>query len=173
MKENRAPPLDALNGDSKIARQHLIRCCGSTRWVEAMLGRRPFESSQRVLDCASDSWRSLRPEDWLEAFSHHPRIGEAPARRSLDGTERDWAEKEQSGATAADSSIRAALDEGNRQYEARFGYLFIVCATGKSGEEMLSLLRTRLKNAPEVELAIAAGEQEKITRIRLEKLLSP
>jgi OHCU decarboxylase len=173
MNEHRLPQLEAFNGDPQTARQHLIHCCGSTRWVEAMLGERPFESPQHLYDCASDCWRKLRREDWLEAFSRHPRIGEAPARRALDAAERLWAEKEQSGAAAAGNSVRAALAEENRPYEDKFGYVFIVCATGKSGEEMLSLLRMRLSNEAEVELAIAAAEQEKITRIRLERLLFP
>jgi len=173
MKEQRAPQLDAFNRDPQIARQHLMHCCGSTRWVEAMLGQRPFESSKHLYECASDCWRRLRRDDWLEAFSRHPRIGETATKRPLDAAERRSAEKEQSGAAAAGGSVRAALAEENRQYEDKFGYVFIVCSTGKSGEEMLSLLRMRLKNEPKVELAIATAEQEKITRIRLERLLFP
>lgn len=173
MKEPRAPQLDAFNRDPRIARRNLIHCCGSTRWVDAMIARVPFEGPKHLYDCASDCWRALRRDDWLEAFSRHPRIGEAPGKRPLDAAERNWAEKEQSGAAAAGDPVRAALAEGNREYEARFGYVFIVCATGKSGEEMLSLLRMRLKNEPEAELAVAAAEQEKITRIRLERLLFP
>jgi len=173
MKEQRVPQLDVFNGESQIARQHLIHCCGSTRWVEAMIAQRPFGSSKHLYDCASDCWRTLRRDDWLEAFSRHPRIGEAPGKRALDAAERRWAEKEQSGAAAAGGPVRADLAEGNGEYEARFGYVFIVCATGKSGEEMLRLLRMRLKNEPEVELAVAAAEQEKITRIRLERVLFP
>jgi len=173
MKEQRAPQLDTFNRDPQIAGEHLMHCCGSTRWVEAMLGQRPFQSSQHLYNCARDCWRRLRRDDWLEAFSRHPRIGEAPGKRALDAAECGLAEKEQSGAAAAGSPVRADLAEGNGQYEARFGYLFIVCATEKSGEEMLNLLQLRLKNEAEVELAIAIAEQEKITRIRLERLLFP
>ncbi len=162
--------IDALNGDAKIAREHLMRCCGSTRWVEAMLNQRPFRNEQHVYNCAALCWRQLGRKDWLEAFSHHPRIGDL---RGTHGTHRAWAEGEQAGATRAEQSVRTALAEANREYEKKFGHVFLICATGKSGEEMLGLLRNRLCNNPETELAIAAAEQEKITRIRLEKLLSP
>lgn len=165
--------LDALNGESKTAREHLRRCCGSARWVESMIRQRPFRHPEHVHDCARLCWRQLGREDWLEAFSQHPRIGDLRGSRSLDGAERAWAEGEQAGATGAEESVRAALAEANREYETRFGYVFLVCATGKTGEEMLGLLRQRLSNGAETELAIAAAEQEKITRIRLEKLLSP
>ena len=164
--------LEVLNGYAEKAREGLMHCCSSTRWVEAMLAQRPFRDPKHVYDCAAICWQRLARADWLEAFSQHPRIGDLRGARSLDDTERTWAEGEQSGAARAAESVRLALAEGNREYEMKFGHVFIVCATGKSGEEMLALLRQRLNHPPEAELAIAAAEEEKITRIRLEKLLS-
>jgi 2-oxo-4-hydroxy-4-carboxy-5-ureidoimidazoline decarboxylase len=171
MSEALSQPV-VLNGDLEKARERLMHCCASTRWVEAMLAHRPFRDLKHVYDCAAVCWRGLARADWLEAFSQHPRIGDLQRARLRDDAERAWAEVEQSGATRAAESVRLALSEGNHEYEKRFGYAFIVCATGKSGEEMLGILRKRLSNPPEAELAIAAAEQEKITRIRLEKLLS-
>lgn len=173
MKAHSASGLDALNGDSTGAREQLMRCCGSTRWVDAMLGQRPFRDAKHLYECAGLCWRRLGREDWLEAFSKHPRIGDTRGVHSRRAGERAWAEGEQAGAARAGESVRVELAEKNLTYEAKFGYVFLVCATGKSGEEMLGLLRQRLGHQPEVELAIAAAEQEKITRIRLEKLLSP
>jgi len=164
--------LDVLNGDPEKAREFLLHCCAGARWVEAMLAHRPFRDPKHVYDCAAICWRRLERADWLEAFSQHPRIGDLSGARALGDTERAWAEGEQSGAARAAESVRLALAEGNREYERKFGHVFIVCATGKSGEEMLALLRQRLNHPPEAELAIAAAEEEKITRIRLEKLLS-
>jgi 2-oxo-4-hydroxy-4-carboxy-5-ureidoimidazoline decarboxylase len=135
-----------------------------------MLSQRPFRNNQHVYESARLGWRQLSPAAWLEAFSRHPRIGDLSGSRVAD---RAWAEGEQRGAAVADASVRAALAEGNREYEGKFGFVFLICATGKSGLEMLESLRRRQNNNRETELAIAAEEQEKITRIRLEKLLSP
>ena len=127
-----------------------------------MVARRPFGSRDVLLAVADTVWRGLGKSDWLEAFSRHPRIGESAA---------GLAAGEQAGMQSADGAVRAALAAVNRQYEARFGYRFLVCATGKSAAEMLELARRRLGNASEAELGIAAAEQQKITRLRLEKLL--
>ena len=119
---------------------------------------------------AGKVWHECGEEDWLEAFGHHPRIGDLEAlKKKYAGT---GASMEQSGALDAPMKILEALAEGNRVYEEKFGYIFIVCATGKCAEEMLGLLRERLGNDPEKEILVAMGEQEKITRLRLEKLLS-
>jgi OHCU decarboxylase len=149
----------------------LADCCGSSRWVAGMLARRPFGSPAAVLFAADQIWRSLGPSDWREAFSHHPRIGERKS--ALPQSERGsaWAAGEQSAMERADDDVRAALAAANREYEQRFGYIYIVFATGKSAEEMLALARSRLRNDPDVELRVAAEEQRKITRLRLEKLL--
>jgi 2-oxo-4-hydroxy-4-carboxy-5-ureidoimidazoline decarboxylase len=164
--------LNLLNGDPETARQRFLDCCGSQRWVEAMMRERPFRDQNHLCGAASRIWWLLDRADWVEAFSHHPRIGELRSPVPQSETARRWAEGEQAGTAGAEATVRARLADGNRKYEAKFGYVFLICATGKSAKEMLAILEERLKNAPEVELAIAAGEQEKITRIRLEKLLS-
>ncbi|WP_231511493.1 2-oxo-4-hydroxy-4-carboxy-5-ureidoimidazoline decarboxylase [Chondromyces apiculatus] len=165
--------LDAMPADE--ARAALQRCCGSHRWVERMLGERPFGTRARLVEAASRHWNALDPADWDEAFSHHPRIGEpgrVAAGAASAAATASWASNEQAGAARSADDVKAALAEGNRAYEARFGRIYLVCATGKSGEELLAILRARLANDPETELRIAVGEQEKITRLRLEKLLS-
>jgi OHCU decarboxylase len=116
-------------------------------------------------------WRSLGSADWLEAFQAHPRIGEKKAAAAQSEEARKWSAQEQSGIRDAAADTMAALAEGNRDYEQRFGFIFIVCATGKSSEEMLAILQRRLQNDAETEIAVAAEEQRKITRLRLEKLL--
>lgn len=147
----------------------LTECCGATRWVERMSRRRPFGSQDALLAAAADEWRTLDPDDWREAFAHHPKIGDrSPVGTSLAAT-RSLSEDEQAGVRSASEAVRDRLAEANRRYEARFGYIFIVCATGKSADEMLSLLTARLDNDPATEIRIAAAEQEKITAIRLSR----
>jgi 2-oxo-4-hydroxy-4-carboxy-5-ureidoimidazoline decarboxylase len=153
------------------AREALRRCCGASRWVDAMAGRRPFADAAALFAAAEEVWAGLGPSDWSEAFAHHPRIGDKEALRQRFATTRQWAAGEQAGVSAASEDVLEALAQGNRDYEARFGHIFIVCATGKGAEEMLGLLQARLGNDPEKEHRIAADEQARITRIRLEKLL--
>ena len=141
----------------------LQECCGASRWVLAMVNRRPFGSREAVLAAADEIWTSLDGGDWREAFAQHPRIGEQTA--SL------VAAKEQSGIADATNLVRLGLAEANRDYEQRFGYIYIVCATGKSADEMLAIAQARLQNDPDTELRVAAEEQRKITRLRLQKLL--
>lgn len=160
-----AARLDALPAAG--AREALRRCCASRAWVEGMLARRPFGDDGTLFEAADEVWRELEPDDWREAFAAHPRIGERGRRGS--GTA-EWSREEQSGVSAAAEATRRALAEGNRAYEEKFGHVFLICATGKSGEEMLAALRERLGNDPETELRVAAEEQRKITRLRLEKL---
>lgn len=152
------------------ARKALLNCCGSSAWVEQMLARRPFNTTNELFDHADEIWTKLTKKDWLEAFSHHPKIGDLESLRKKFAGTREWAANEQSGVAVAPDRILSELKEGNDEYEKRFGYIFIVCATGKSAEEMLSLLKQRLHNDPERELRVAATEQSKIIRIRLEKL---
>jgi 2-oxo-4-hydroxy-4-carboxy-5-ureidoimidazoline decarboxylase len=166
--------LSRLNAASdEEARDALRRCCGASRWVAAMAERRPFRDAESLYAAADEVWKGLGPADWREAFAHHPRIGDRGALRSRSASTRQWAKGEQAGVDAASEDVLEALARGNRDYEARFGHIFVVCATGKSAPEMLSLLRERLRNEPEREARIAAGEQAKITRLRLEKLLQP
>jgi 2-oxo-4-hydroxy-4-carboxy-5-ureidoimidazoline decarboxylase len=172
--------LNILPPDAAAA--EFLRCCGSTNWARLMTAARPFASEADMADVADSIWTSLAPADWLEAFAAHPRIGETRPARNMDrapaarpgghgDSMSNWSAIEQSGVQSVDSGVRERLAQGNRQYEARFGYIFIVCATGKSADEMLELLERRLSNAPADELQIAAREQGKITRLRLGKLV--
>ena len=119
-------------------------------------------------EAATSVWRGLDRADWLEAFAAHPRLGERVGSRGSA-----WARQEQAGTTGADSDVLGALEDGNRAYEGRFEHVFLLCATGLDATQMLAALRARLGNDPEMELNVAAGEQEKITALRLRKLLTP
>jgi 2-oxo-4-hydroxy-4-carboxy-5-ureidoimidazoline decarboxylase len=152
------------------ARALLARCCGSTRWVDRMLSRRPFGSAAALFDTARDVWFALEPADWREAFGHHPKIGDREALRTRFAATQSLSAREQAGVAGAAYDVLDALAEGNAHYERRFGFIFIVCATGKTAEEMLGLLRSRLDNEPGREIQIAAAEQAKITRLRLDAL---
>jgi allantoinase len=150
----------------------LLRCCGSRRWAERMSTLRPFASEEALFQAADEVWSMLDRDDRLEAFAAHPRIGDLDALRARFASTARWAAGEQAGVAGAPEPVLQALAQGNRDYEARFGYLFIVCATGKTADEMLGLLRGRLGNDPDAELAVASAEQAKITRIRLGNLVS-
>jgi 2-oxo-4-hydroxy-4-carboxy-5-ureidoimidazoline decarboxylase len=164
-----AARLDAM--DEATARAALTRCCGAQRWVEGMLARRPFGDDEAVLRAADEVWATMEREDILEAFAHHPRIGaNLDELRKRFASTSTWSSSEQAGVQAASEETLSALRDGNVAYEARFGHIFIVCATGKSAAEMLALLRERMPNDPAHELRVAAAEQAKITRIRLNKL---
>ena len=132
-----------------------------------MLQRRPFRSVDNLLAAARAEWFALTPDDWRAAFRHHPKIGDGESMRARFPTTAQLSETEQHGVAGASDAVLDALVEGNRAYEAKFGYIFIVCATGKTAEEMLALLRRRLGNEPQAELLTAAGEQAKITELRL------
>ena len=166
-------PIEKLNRlGADEARAALLACCGSTRWASEVAALRPFWDVGQLLRIAERVWRELGREDWLEAFRAHPKIGESKAERETGEEARRWAEGEQSGARAAAADTLDALTRANREYEERFGFIFIVCATGKSAEEMLGLLRARMPNDPETELRVAAGEQWRITELRLRKFLN-
>ncbi|HET9984476.1 MAG TPA: 2-oxo-4-hydroxy-4-carboxy-5-ureidoimidazoline decarboxylase [Longimicrobiales bacterium] len=163
--------LDAV--PAAAAETALLSCCGSRAWARAMALRRPFRTREALLRAADDVWWSLGADDWLEAFRAHPRIGERRAERAQPGDGDGWSADEQSGTRSAEAALLAELAEGNRAYEARFGHIYIVCATGRSADELLAVLRSRLGNDAETELRVAAEEQRRITRIRLEKLIGP
>ena len=157
---------------SARAAELLRSCCGAPRWVEAMVARRPFGTLDALLAEADDAWWSLDPDDWREAFTHHPRIGERASATPQDARAAGWSAGEQAGMADAATAVHDALAAANRAYEARFGHIYLVCATGKDAEELLAIARTRLANDAETELRVAAGEQAKITRLRLEKLFT-
>jgi OHCU decarboxylase len=153
-----------LNGSApQAARALLMRCCSSGPWAEQMAGLRPFSTVSQLLQAADHCWRACRVNAWLEAFAAHPRIGE----RSPDS----WASQEQAGTMIAGPEVLDALRTANEKYESTFGYRFIVCAAGKSAQEMLLLLRQRLANTPNIEIRIAAEQQRQIMKLRLLKLL--
>jgi len=153
------------------AEKEFLKCCGSKRWAERLIAERPFESLDDLIAKADRVWWDLEPRDWLEAFRSHPKIGEKRAAAATSEQSKRWAEAEQSGVGSAAAQTIQALADLNKEYETKFGYIFIVCASGKGPEEMLAILRNRLGNNPDEELRIAAAEQAKITELRLRKLI--
>ena len=164
--------LEHLNALSAAeAANELLKCCGSKRWADAMTRRRPYPSVEDLTLTANKIWWSLERSDWLEAFRSHPKIGEKKAAEAVSQQSQKWSGQEQAAVQTASQETLDSLAHLNQQYEARFGFIFIVCATGKSADEMLALLRQRLQNDISTELPIAAAEQAKITEIRLKKLV--
>jgi len=161
--------LNSLASDEAI--KTLSDCCASESWVEGVVDTRPFSSLDDLKNKADEVWFSLSKEDWLQAFSGHPKIGDVDSLKKKYASTKELAQGEQSGVDSASTVVIEELAACNKEYEDRFGYIFIVCATGKSADEMLAILKTRLPNEAEEELQIAAKEQSKITKIRLEKLL--
>lgn len=166
--------LEELNNLPKPGlSEALQKCCGSTAWVANMVAIFPVASAETLMDEATTQWNKLSEADWRDAFTHHPKIGgDVEALRAKFASTSTWAEGEQAAVKQASQATLEALTTGNEDYERKFGYIFIVCATGKTADEMLALLQARLPNNPENEILIAAGEQNKITRIRLEKLFA-
>ncbi|MGA8221271.1 MAG: allantoicase [Candidatus Acidiferrales bacterium] len=170
---DRLAGIERFNQDSAAhARKALFDCCGSKKWVELILKQRPFESAAYLLEASDKAWASLPRKEWLAAFRHHPPIGGAQAKARQSETARRWSAGEQSAAQKAPRETLAVLAAANQAYHAAFGHVFLICAQGKTSEEILENLQQRLSNDPEVELRNAAEEQRKITRLRLEKLLA-
>ena len=153
------------------AAAQILPCCGSTAWAFEMARRRPLRDDAEVAAASDDIWGCLNKSDWMEAFRSHPRIGESRAPSSADADPAAWAMEEQKKVADADDAVKIALAEGNREYEKKFGHIFIVCATGKSAPEMLEILQRRMGNDAESELHEAAEQQRQIMQIRLRKLL--
>jgi OHCU decarboxylase len=170
--------LERLNGLSAAeAHAELLACCGASVWAREMVARRPFGGSAELFAAADEIWSSLGRDGWLEAFASHPQIGEKRGEKQIESEagrqlSNRWSAEEQSGTKRNPAEVMTKLAEGNRVYRQRFGYIFIVCATGKTASEMLAILERRLQNDPSAELPIAAEEQRRITRLRLEKLLA-
>ena len=166
-------PTGKLNRlGAEEARAALLACCGSTRWAAEVAALRPFWDVGQLLRIGRRVWFESEAEDWLEAFRAHPRIGESKAERETGAEAQRWAEGEQSRARDSSAETRDELARANREYEERFGFIYIVCATGRTAEEMLALLRERLSNDPDAELLVAAEEQWRITELRLKKFLN-
>lgn len=153
------------------AEAEFLKCCGSDEWAKRMSNARPFSNSDELSSKADEIWWNLDEEDWLEAFRAHPKIGEKKAAAAQSAEAEAWSAQEQSESERAAAETKTALAEGNLEYERRFGFIFIICAMGRSAEEILAALDGRLSNDPETELRVAAEEQRKITQLRLQKLL--
>lgn len=162
--------LNALSAEQ--ANFAFTQCCTASLWVQAMVAARPFESIEQCQQQALVFWQGLGESDFLEAFEGHPKIGDVSNLRAKYAHTKALASGEQSAVSEADEATIQALAEGNQQYQDQNGFIFIVCATGKSAAEMLSLLQARLANNREQELTIAAEQQSQITAIRINKLLS-
>lgn len=159
-----------LNALSTVeAEAGFMACCGARRWAQAMAGFRPFRDVAELHASADAAFADLTEPDWLEAFAAHPRIGETPVASRTE----QWSRDEQRQVGDADDATRMALAQSNRDYATRFGFIFLVCATGKSAGDLLALLRARLDNGRDTEIRIAAGEQCKITHLRIDKWVQP
>jgi 2-oxo-4-hydroxy-4-carboxy-5-ureidoimidazoline decarboxylase len=155
------------------AAREILSCCGSAAWARQLAARRPIADAASLTKASDEIWNRLSAQDWMEAFLKHPRIGERTAPQQASSQSASWSFQEQKNVATAEEAIQLALAKGNREYEIRFGRVFIVCATGKSAAEMLQDLRRRLRNDDATELREAAEEQRKITNLRLRKWLEP
>ena len=165
------PVLSAWNeADEAAATEAMLACCSAKRWAQSMVALRPFQSVETLSLTADEVWSTMEEADWMEAFASHPRIGGRKA-ASQPGRSAAWSEQEQSGASGAANNVLAQLAEGNATYEQRFGFTYIVCATGKGADEMLGILERRLANDRAAELREAAEQQRQIIQIRLRKWL--
>ncbi|MBC7193794.1 2-oxo-4-hydroxy-4-carboxy-5-ureidoimidazoline decarboxylase [Marinobacter sp.] len=163
--------LETINALPRQQAEDLFRdCCAAGPWVQGMVENRPYASREAMLAQSRQLWPSLTERDWLQAFEAHPTIGDVDSLRKKYASTKALASGEQAGALGADEDLLRRLKQGNDAYLEKFGFIFIVCATGRSASEMLALLEARLPNSREVELKNAAREQAKITEIRLEKL---
>ncbi len=162
--------LNQLPADE--AKALFLRCCGSDNWAAAMSAGRPYRDVAEIRSRAVAEWDRLPVDDRLEAFTAHPRIGDVDSLRKKFADTKAWASGEQSGVESAAEQVIQGLARGNSDYEGKFGFIFIVCATGKSAPEMLALLQARLPNTREQEIRNASAEQIKITLLRIDKWLA-
>jgi 2-oxo-4-hydroxy-4-carboxy-5-ureidoimidazoline decarboxylase len=149
-------------------REQLLACCQCEAWVDRLLSHEPFDSVDGLLDAAEQAWSVAGEDEILEAFSGHPQIGDMDALRNKYA---NTATREQGQIAETDESVLVALQAGNAQYLDKFGFIFIVCATGKSADEMLALLNARIGNSREQEIGNGAREQMAITRLRIANML--
>ncbi len=154
------------------AAREILPCCGSKAWAARVASKRPIQDEALLLATSDEIWAGLGETDWLEAFRSHPRIGESRAEQTVAAQSSAWSEQEQQKAATADGAIKMAVKWGNREYEHKFGRIFIVCATGKSASEILAILRRRLHNDEAAELRQAVEEQRQIMRLRLTKWIA-
>lgn len=161
---NGLPPKEAV--------REILPCCGSRTWATRMVSQRPIQDEVSLLATSDVIWRNLGEPDWLEAFRRHPRIGETRGEKPAPAQSSAWSAQEQQKAATRDEGVKRALKQGNREYERKFGRIFIVCATGKSATEILEVLQRRLHNDKGTELRQAAEEQRQIMHTRLKKWLA-
>ena len=157
---------------SEKAVREILPCCGSHGWARAMAVRRPIRTEVDLLAACDAVWKGLPVSDWLEAFQSHPRIGDSKTPSGASAQSAAWSRTEQQKVGTASDPVKVALTEGNRAYEQRFGRIFIVCATGKSAQEILEILERRLRNDDKTELLEAAEQQRQIAHLRLRKWLN-
>ena len=164
--------LAAWNAASETeARNAMLACCGAKRWADAMVALRPIASVAALSEAADCVWSTMQEADWLEAFACHPRIGERKVSAHAGAQSAAWSRAEQAQTNSASEDVLAEIAAGNQQYEERFGFTYIVCATGKSAEEILAILKRRLASTRDAELREAAEMQRQIMQIRLGKWL--
>lgn len=152
-------------------KEQLFNCCGSMAWVNKMLPFFPMDDLVELLEDAEEQWYQCTVADWKEAFTHHPKIGDVESLTKKFAATAQWAAGEQIAVGTASQQVIQNLAAANEAYEKKFGFLFIVCATGKTAEEMLAILQQRLSGTPEDEIKTAMDEQNKITLLRLQKLI--
>lgn len=152
---NELPAAEAMAG--------FLKCNGSSQWAEEMTEARPFSNADDLFEAAKEIWQDLPKGDWMEAFEAHPPIG--------DKSSKGWAKDEQKGAEKASAATLAELEKLNKEYLDKFGFVFLIFASGKSADEMLAQLKKRIGNEQADEMRTAAEEQTKITQHRLEKWL--
>jgi len=156
--------------DAVAATREALPCCGSRAWADALAARRPFANVEQLCEGSDAVWAGLPEDDWREAFDSHPRIGQSHA-RAATAESLAWSTEEQRAAVSPDETAKLALAERNRQYEERFGRIFIVCASGRSAAEILAILERRMANSAAAEMLEAAEQHRQITQLRLRRWL--
>ena len=153
------------------AEYEILHCCGSRAWAHRVASQRPFADEATLRTIAEEEWQALGERDWDEAFRSHPRIGETRSSPFTRGQSAEWSAQEQSVAADSGNAVKIALADANREYEKRFGRIFLVCASGKTAPELLAILRRRLQNDAEAELREAVEQQRQIIELRIRKWL--
>jgi 2-oxo-4-hydroxy-4-carboxy-5-ureidoimidazoline decarboxylase len=156
--------------DAESAAREILPCCDSSAWAGGMAARRPFTDAEELFEASDWVWAGLAEKDWREAFDSHPRIGQQHA-RAATAESLAWSSEEQRAVASQTDETKLALAEANRQYEEKFGRIFIVCASGKSAAEILAICNTRRNNSAADELLEAAEQQRQITQLRLRRWL--
>lgn len=166
------PVLTRWNAlDAESAAREVVPCCGSSAWAAQLVAKRPITNEAALIEASSTIWLSLPEQAWQQAFDSHPRIGQKHAQSQATEKSLRWSAQEQRAAVSEDTAAKQALEQANRRYEQRFGRIFIVCATGKSTPQILSILEARMQNDQQTELCEAAEQQRQITELRLRRWL--